>query len=282
MDYLDLLRKKAIETKSIVCVGLDPILEKIPIKGRPKEIITKFYLDILKEFIENNTLPAAVKPNIAFYEQYGFEGLEALQIIVKAYKENGIIVIVDAKRADIGKTSQAYATAMYDFWDFDAMTVAPYMGSDSVLPFIEYCKKGKGVYILNRTSNSGAIDIQDLNVDGVPLYIKITQKIIEWASSGTGAVIGATYPKELEKIARLFVDSGKKIPILIPGVGSQGGSAGEVVTALKNAGYDLSLARINSSSAINYAYLQQGTDDYAGAAVKELKKLNKEINFIVN
>ena len=280
LNYIELLRKKARETKSIVCVGLDPVLEKIPLKGSPKEVIIKFYLDILDAFIKNNVLPAAVKPNIAFYEQYGLEGLEALQEIAKAYKEKGFIVIVDAKRGDIGKTSEAYAKAMYDFWGFDAATVSPYMGSDSVLPFIGYCEEGRGVYILNKTSNIGAADVQDLKVEDKPLYMKIAEKIINWAKPGTGAVVGATYPKELEEIARVFVNSGKEMPLLIPGVGEQGGSAREVVNALKNAGVDLSLVRINSSSGINYAYLKEGTEDYAGSAVRALKKLNDEIGFL--
>ncbi len=279
MNYTELLKRKAEETKSIVCVGLDPILEKIPLKGSPKEVIVKFYLDLLNAFIKEKTFPGAVKPNIAFYEQYGFEGLYALQEIVKAYKKAGIIVICDAKRGDIGNTSNAYAKAMYDFWDFDAVTVVPYMGSDSVKPFIDYCEKGRGVYILNRTSNKGAVDLQDLKIDGIPLYMKTAEKIVEWAQPGTGAVVGATYPQELEQIANLFVKSKKEIPLLIPGVGTQGGSAKEVISALKNVNYNISLVRINSSSAINYAYQQQGTNDYTIAAVKALKQLDEEIAF---
>lgn len=282
MNYIELLKSKAKEANSIVCVGLDPVLEKIPIKGSPKEVITKFYIDILDRFVSENILPGAVKPNIAFYEQYGFQGLEALQEIVKESKKKGFIVIVDAKRADIGKTSEAYARSVYDFWNFDATTIAPYMGSDSVKPFIDYCDKGKGQYILNRTSNSGAVDMQDLKVGDKPLYIKTAEKIIEWAKPGTGAVIGATYPEELEEISKVFVNSGKEIPVLIPGVGSQGGSAQGVIKALKNSGANLSIARINSSSGINYAYLKENTEDYAGAAVRALKKLNEEIGIDFN
>jgi len=280
MNYIELLKAKTLETKSIVCVGLDPILEKIPLHGNTREIIVKFYLDILHAFLKEDVLPSAVKPNIAFYEQYGFDGLYALQEIVKAYKEKGIIVIVDAKRADIGNTSNAYAKAMYDFWNFDAVTLAPYMGQDSIKPFIDYCKKGRGVYILNRTSNPGARDIQDLKVDGVPVYIKTAEKIIEWAQPGTGAVVGATYPEDLEKISKLFVNSGKEIPLLIPGVGAQSGKAKEVVDALKRAKMDLSIVRINSSSGINYAYTKYATTDYASAAVRALKELNEEIGIL--
>ena len=280
MTFTDHLIKKSKETNSIVCMGLDPVLEKIPLKGTTEQVLVKFFQDILDAATSENTLPSIVKPNIAFYEQYGFEGLRALKKIITAYQKQDIPVLLDAKRADIGKTSAAYAKNLFDFWGADAITVAPYMGTDSVSPFIEYCKKDKGVYILARTSNKGAVDLQNLMVDKTPLYMKTAQKITEWSKdSGVGAVVGATYPKELEAISKLFVQSRKQIPLLIPGVGAQGGSAKEVVQALKNTKNNLSIHRINSSSAILYAYQKQDTDDYAGAAVKAIKQLNKEIDF---
>lgn len=280
MTFTDHLIKKSKETNSIVCMGLDPVLEKIPLKGTTEQVLVKFFQDILDAATSENTLPSIVKPNIAFYEQYGFEGLRALKKIITAYQKQDIPVLLDAKRADIGKTSAAYAKNLFDFWGADAITVAPYMGTDSVSPFIEYCKKDKGVYILARTSNKGAVDIQNLMVNKTPIYMKTAQKITEWSKdSGVGAVVGATYPKELEAISKLFVQSRKQIPLLIPGVGAQGGSAKEVVQALKNTKNNLSIHRINSSSAILYAYQKQDTDDYAGAAVKAIKQLNKEIDF---
>ena len=280
MTFTDHLIKKSKETNSIVCMGLDPVLEKIPLKGTTEQVLVKFFQDILDAATSENTLPSIVKPNIAFYEQYGFEGLRALKKIITAYQKQDIPVLLDAKRADIGKTSAAYAKNLFDFWGADAITVAPYMGTDSVSPFIEYCKKDKGVYILARTSNKGAVDLQNLMVDKTPIYMKTAQKITEWSKdSGVGAVVGATYPKELEAISKLFVQSRKQIPLLIPGVGAQGGSAKEVVQALKNTKNNLSIHRINSSSAILYAYQKQDTTDYAGAAVKAIKQLNKEIDF---
>ncbi len=282
MTFTDLLIKKSEETKSIVCAGLDPILEKIPIKGEPEQKLTKFFLDILDAATSQNAIPAIVKPNIAFYEQYGFEGLRALKKIIPAYQKKGIPVILDAKRADIGKTSAAYAKNLFGFWGADAITVAPYMGTDSVSPFIEYTKKDKGIYILARTSNKGAVDLQNLKVGSTPLYMKTAEKIVDWSeNSGVGAVVGATYPKELEAISKYFAGSKKQIPLLIPGVGAQGGSAKEVVDALKNTKNPLSIHRINSSSGIIYAYQKQDTDDYAGAAAKAIKQLNREIGFKV-
>ena len=277
MSFLEALKQRTEQTKSIVCVGLDPVLERIPIEsGDVKEKITKFYLDLLEAFV-SEAEPAIVKPNIAFYEQYGFEGLKALKEIINAYKEKGIPVLLDAKRGDIGKTSAAYEKSIFEFWDADAVTIAPYMGSDSVSPFLEYCSKGKGVYVLVRTSNKGARDLQDLKTPE-PVYMKTAEKLIDWHCNGIGAVVGATYPQELEQISEFFVKNGKEVPLLIPGVGSQGGSASDVVNALKKTNNKLALHRINSSSGINFAYEKQDTDDYAGAAAKALKKLNEEIN----
>jgi orotidine-5'-phosphate decarboxylase len=276
-DYTKLLKQKAEETNSIVCMGLDPVLKKIPLEGDPGEVITKFYLDILEAIKSEGVMPATAKPNIAFYAQYGFEGLKALKRIMEEYKKAGIQIILDAKRGDIGKTSAAYAKELFNFWQADAITVAPYMGSDSVEPFFEYCTNGRGVYMLVRTSNKGAVDMQDLEVDNIPIYMKVAKKLVEWHRPGVCAVVGATYPAELEKISKFFVESGKEVPLLIPGVGAQGGSALDVVAALKKTGNDIRIHRINSSSGINYAYEEKGTDDYAGAAVKAIKELNREI-----
>ena len=287
MNFIEQLRQKAEEHNSIVCMGMDPVLEKMPARSSIKKTISKFYLDILDAMKSEDVKPAMVKPNIAFYEQYGFDGLKALKSIIPKYQEAGIPVLMDAKRGDIGKTSAAYAKALFEFWGVDAVTVAPYMGSDSVGPFIEWCEKGKGVYILTRTSNVGAVDMQNLavtkgaSVSGAaittPIYMKTAEKLIEWHKPGVGSVIGATYLKELEDISSFFVNAGKQVPMLIPGVGAQGGTAQDVVAALRKTNNPLELHRINSSSGINYAYLEEKTDDYAGAAVRAIRKLNGEI-----
>ena len=278
MDYLS--RLKSAAENGIVCMGMDPVLDKIPVKGDSEESITGFFSEILDAMESEDVWPATVKPNYAFYAQYGFKGLRALRNVISMYKKADIMVLLDAKRGDIGKTSAAYAREAFEFWGADALTVAPYMGSDSVGPFIDWCEKGKGVYILNRTSNKGAVDIQDIDCGGEPLYMKTAKRIVDWSRPGTGVVIGATYPKELEQISSFFMGTGKQIPFLIPGVGSQGGTASEVVSALKKTENPLWLHRINSSSGITYAYKKQDTDDFAGAAVKEIARLNKEIGKI--
>ncbi len=277
MSYVDDLRERAKDVKSIVCMGMDPLIEKIPIDGDTRLVIEEFYLDILKEMDKRNSYPAVIKPNIAYFEQYGFSGLSALKTIISQYKSSGIPTLLDAKRGDIGKTSIAYAKSVFEFWDSDSVTIAPYMGTDSVEPFIQWCEKGKGVYILCRTSNKGATDLQDLKVDGIPVYMKIAENIIKWHIPGVGAVVGATYLEELEEISKFFVGSKKDVPLLIPGVGSQGGNAREVVEVLKKTWNDIHIHRINSSSGINYAFVEKGTSDYAKAAVDALETLNKEI-----
>lgn len=281
MSYVDDLRERAKEVNSIVCMGMDPVIEKIPIKGDLRQVIEEFYLDILKEMNKRDLYPAIIKPNIAYFEQYGFDGLYALKTIIGQYRSSGISTLLDAKRGDIGKTSTAYAKSVFGFWDSDAVTIAPYMGADSVGPFIEWCEKEKGVYILCRTSNKGAADLQDLKVDGVPVYMKLAGNIIQWHKPGVGAVVGATCLDELEEISRFFVESKKDVPLLIPGVGSQGGSAGEVIEVLKKTNNDILIHRINSSSGINYAYMKKSTTDYAKAAVDALETLNKEIGTLV-
>ncbi|MBD3312812.1 orotidine-5'-phosphate decarboxylase [Candidatus Woesearchaeota archaeon] len=280
MNYTEKLAKAANDNASIVCAGFDPDLDKIPLEGQPGEVIPRFFSALLDAFDGEDAKPGIIKPNSAFYEQYGIEGWQAMKKVIDDCKVRGYPVILDAKRADIGNTSRAYANAVYKFLNVDALTVAPYMGSDSVEPFLEYSDKGKGAYILLRTSNKGAVDLQDLKVGEQPVFMEVAGSIIRWHKPGTGAVVGATYPEELEKISEFFVSSGKRVPLLIPGVGAQGGSASEVVNALKVSGNDLLIHRINSSRGLIYAYQKDGEnkDDFAGAAAKVVREMNKEID----
>jgi len=276
MVYLEELKQKAESTGNILCMGIDPVIDKIPYKDSPGKAISKFYLELLDAIEGEDVSFPTIKPNIAFFEQYDFEGLLALKKIIKEYKEKGFQVILDAKRGDIGKTAKAYANAVFNVWKADAVTVHPYLGYDSVGPFLDY--NDKGVYVLNRTSNKSAIELQDLKVDDIPVYEKVSNLIIDWHSPGLGCVIGATYPKELEHLSTKFVNSKKQVPMLIPGVGAQGGSASDVVSILKKTNNPLWLHRVNSSSGISYAYLKQDSDDFTGCAVKEIKKLAKELS----
>jgi len=277
MNYLNLLNASAERFNSIISLGLDPMLGEIPVKlGTIKETIISFFESILNEIIHKGIYPAAIKPNYAFYAQYGIEGIEALISIIELFKHEGFPVILDAKRGDIGKTSEAYSKEAFDFFKADALTLSPYMGFDSINPFIKN-NPDKGYYILNKTSNKGSEDIQDLEIGGIPLYIHVSQKIIDWYHPGIGAVVGATYPKELELIVDTFIQSNMNIPLLIPGIGSQGGNVKEVVKALKRFP-DINIHRINSSSGIIYAYKRHKDVGFAEAAVRALRILNEEVS----
>jgi orotidine-5'-phosphate decarboxylase len=295
VNYKEILIDVALRNHSLICMGADPILERIPTrKSSIEERIFCFYEDIIHAILNEKASVSALKPNYAFYAQYGFEGLRALKRLIEFAKTVGLPVILDVKRGDIGKTSEAYTREVFDFFAADSVTVSPYMGSDSISPFINRSKKeGKGVYILARTSNFGAKDFQDLVTnDGKAIFHKVVEKIALWSKNGNGnigAVVGATSPIELAQIARLIAITENTVPLLIPGVGTQGGSVNDVISNLvnawKEAGLDfktvktnLLISRINSSSGINYAYEKMGISDYSKAAVEAVKILNNEVD----
>jgi orotidine-5'-phosphate decarboxylase len=255
---------------------MDPVIEDIPLTGDPKTVIVAFYEEILNKILQKKIFPSAVKPNYAFYAQYGIPGIEALQTVIAIFKKEGFPVILDVKRGDIDKTAAAYAREAFGVFQADSVTLAPYMGFDSIQPFIQQFPD-KGYYILTKTSNKSSIDLQDILVGEEPLFLHVAKKIIEWYQPGIGSVVGATYPEQLSRIITLYTRSGKDIPLLIPGIGAQGGSISEVMSILK--GYsDIKLCRINSSSGINYAYKKYNKLHYAEAAVTALKELNDSIN----
>ena len=282
-NYLELLESSARERQSIVCMGLDPDISQMPesmMLPREEKIIT-FYAQIIDAALAEKQSISALKPNYAFFAQYGFDGLRALKTLIERYSGK-LPIILDAKRGDIGKSSEAYANEVFNFWGADATTISPYMGYDSVLPFIERCKTNKGAYVLCRTSNSGAADFQSLRTeDNKQLFMEVAAKIEKWHFPGLGAVMGATALDELESMMWLFYDSHKLLPLLVPGVGAQGASAADTVKVLRSVWSEiLPLHRINSSSAITYAYKKSGTTDFVGAALAEIAKMNSEIGKI--
>ncbi len=269
MNYKEKLIRGTEISGSIVCMGLDPVIEHLPGGGPEiKENIVSFFKALFREMAKERVLPGAFKPNIGFYHcldrprEGQFHGSEALSGVLDMIDEffPGIPVILDYKRGDIVRSSRNYAVEGFSAWGCDAVTVAPYMGSDSVFPFLEEAQSGgNGVYILNRTSNPGAAELQDLPMEkgGLPLYMKTAEKIAGWAEQfpGTGAVVGATSLPELEAVSGYYVS--REIPLLIPGVGGQGGDAGEVAAVLKKNSYPLRLVRINSSSGITHPWVKE-------------------------
>ncbi|MFA5077193.1 MAG: orotidine-5'-phosphate decarboxylase [Candidatus Micrarchaeia archaeon] len=249
---------------TLLCFGIDPVLEKMKCEGGDaKEKIENYYFPIADLLLAENQI-VSIKPNYAYFAQYGFEGLHALKSIIERYKGK-LEIILDAKRGDIGKSSEAYAKEAFDFWNADALTVSPYMGSDSIKPFL---REGKPIYVLCRTSNPGAADFQE---KGSPqLYELVAQKALEWK---TGLVVGAT-SDSIKKISSITKG---QIPFLIPGIGAQGGDLESVLAAIKQRPH---IHRINASSSIAFAW-EKGKSAPEKAALEEAKKLNSQIGKIL-
>jgi len=273
MDFMECCKQRFKQYNTVLCMGMDPVIEKIPVgdKSKIEKTITDFYISLLENF---HKMTLAIKPNIAFYEQYGLDGIKALKNIISKAEELEVPVILDAKRGDIGNTAKAYAKAAFDELKADAVTLSPYLGEDSLTPFFEY--SDKGFFILDRTSNKGGSDFQSLKIDKrEELFIEVANKIVWWNkkySNSIGAVAGATHLEELKRISSIFAKN-DFLPILIPGVGRQGGSLEEVMNILRSYNYPLFKVFINSSSKINYAYLDHPGKDYLEASSIEINKM---------
>jgi orotidine-5'-phosphate decarboxylase len=296
MDYGELLMISAQKAASIICLGLDPIPEALPEPYREKGIegALPFFEELFDYFEKERICPGAFKANLSFFAchdrplQGDFAGSMTLAAVIAALRARfpHIPLILDFKRGDIAAASANYAKEGFTCWGADAVTVSPFMGSDSVAPFLEYCTEGRGVYLLNRNSNEGAKDFQDLESlrggSKKPLYMAIAEKIADWADgkAGIGAVVGATSMAQLGEIAHYYASH--RLPLLIPGVGAQGASAEETAASLRQAGYDLSLVRINSSSGITHPWHRAGErapGKWQAACAGELQRLNRAINF---
>ncbi len=273
MNFTERLLEGFDRTSSIVCVGLDPVVTRMPLAEPDNEEKIVRYFASLVDAMASQGLVHTVKPNYAFFAQYGFPGLRALKEIIELCQENNMIVILDAKRGDIGATSEAYAKEAFEFFEADAVTVSPYMGRDSIEPFLKYCDRGKGVYVLAKTSNPGSRDFEDLQCDGQAIYAHVVEKFCDPLVDGTGFVVGATHPNELKGIQEML--AGKRVPLLIPGIGAQGASVKDTLAALGTS--DIGLHRINSSSAIIYAHEKAGKN-YVDAALEAIKRLHEEIH----
>ncbi len=218
---------RAQSVNSLVCVGLDPQIGALPERYRGEE--TPQFAWNRAVIDSTHTYVAAYKPNVAFYEERGVQGLRELQLTVEYIRERhpGIFTICDAKRADIGHTNAAYAAAIFDRMGFDAVTLHPYLGREALTPFLE--RADKASIILCRTSNPGAGELQDLIVEGRPLWRIVAEKVSrEWNTLGNlMLVVGATYPNELRQIRNIAGD----LTFLVPGVGAQGGNVQAAVEA---------------------------------------------------
>ncbi len=285
-SYSDRLNQRIILRKTPALVGIDPRWESLPeslrreAMGKPGdcydqtawafEAFSKHLIDIVSPLVP------AIKPQIAFYEQLGVPGLTALRSVIEYARRAGLIVIADAKRGDIGTTAEAYAAAWLAGEDptaaafaADALTINPYLGTDSLEPFVKLAeKRGGGLYVLVRTSNPGAADFQDRKSEGVPLYSTVAATV-ERLSHATrsaddsyglvGAVVGATWPTQLTELRQQM----PSVPFLIPGYGAQGGTSSDAAGAFHSNGFG---AVVNSSRGINFAWQRKPYNEQFGEA----------------
>ncbi len=257
-------------SRSLVCVGLDPDPTMMPLKD-----VAAFNRAIVDA---THDLVGAYKPNLAFYEALGLDGWNALESTVQHIRDvaPGVILLGDGKRGDIGNTATAYAKGMFEYWGFDAVTINAYCGRDGVEPFLEY--SDRGVFVLCRSSNPGAVDLQDLVVSpgadsARPLYQQVALQVGEWDRHGNaGLVLGATYPEQIREVRALCPD----MPFLIPGIGPQEGALEE---AVRN-GVTAQGRRILVNSSRGITYASRG-EDFAEAARKATADLRDAINAVL-
>jgi orotidine-5'-phosphate decarboxylase len=258
----------ANQAGKFICIGLDTDPKKLPSSLlKEKDPVYSFNRQIIEE---TSGYAAAYKLNFAFYETSGSSGFNALKKTIELIPEN-ILIIGDAKRGDIGNTSSMYADSVFNWFKCDSVTINPYMGSDSVQPFLEY--NDKLIFILALTSNPGAQDFEKLKLsDGSFLFQKVIEKVSSWNSGNCGIVFGATKTEEL----RDNIDLIGNLPVLLPGVGAQGGSLEEVVKVFRDKNR-LNFI-INASRGIIYKSMG---NDFAIAAKEELLSLNDAVQSIL-
>ena len=246
-NFVDKLRRASEANQSLLCIGLDPDPRLMPIDD-----IFEFNRAIIDA---THDLVCCYKPNMAFYEAFGPPGLETLRRTLEHIPDD-IPVIGDAKRGDIGNTAKAYAASLFEYYGFDAVTANPYLGGDSLAPFLAYADRG--VLVLCRNSNPGAADFQLLTVsrdngEQRPLYMEVAARCNDWNVSGNvGLVVGATYPEELRRVRQQCPD----LPILLPGIGAQGGDLRASVTN----GLDSNGAGLIIASSRQVLYASKGAD----------------------
>jgi orotidine-5'-phosphate decarboxylase len=288
-SFADRLINQVRAKNSRSIVGLDPRVDQMPdfvARESACAAITEFHELVLEATAD---LIPAVKPQLAFYEQYGVPGMQAFENTVRAARRHGLLVIADGKRNDISSTAEAYANAYLgpDAFDCDAMTVTPYLGRDSLVPFAEACRKNdRGIFVVLKTSNPGSKDFEDqeLQSTGRPLYEKIAGVLNELGGgdmtgesgySSVGAVIGATFPEEGRRLRALM----PRAMILVPGYGAQGGSAKAAAECFNEDGLG---AVVSSSRGITYGFERDITREAFVREVREkTQRMVEEVNAAV-
>jgi orotidine-5'-phosphate decarboxylase len=287
--FSDRLDAAVRSKKSPLCVGIDPRLDKIPAdvrkaaNGDAADALLRFGLEIL-DLVGSKA--ACVKPNIAFFEAHGVAGLRAYAGILAGARARGVLAIGDVKRGDLGATAEAYAQghlAHGGEFEADAITVHAYMGGDSIAPLVDAAAKaGKGLFVLVRTSNPGAADLQDLESDGARVYERMAALVERWGAphrgrsglSLVGAVVGATWPELAARLRTLLAAT----PFLVPGYGAQGASAKDVAAAFLPGGKG---AVVNASRSITFPAVAAGSP-WRDAVVAAAEAAREELRAAVH
>ncbi len=267
MSFKDRLLHASRTNRSLVCIGLDFEMDYVPTSIRELDHPIVAFNQAIIEATQD--LVCAYKPNIAFYEKHGERGWTSLRRTVELVPEE-IPVILDCKRGDIGTTARVYAEAYFEDLGVDAVTVTPYLGVDSIQAFTNY--EDRGVFVLCRSTNASAGEFQDLNVNGAPLFEHVARKAVkDWnGHDNIGLVAPGTQPKVLQQIRRI---AGPNVPLLVPGIGAQGGKVPDAVQNGANLRGEMIL--LNASRSILYA---SQNDDFAQAARHATQRLKDEIN----
>ena len=290
VNFADRLGEAVERKRSQLVVGLDPRLDLLPMELRGEGVLgraagasavarfCKGIVDAVGPYV------VAVKPQSAFFEALGSDGIRALEEVSDYARSSGLLVLLDAKRGDIGSTARAYAAAFLEPRNglgpiADAMTVSAYLGHDSVEPFLAACRRhGSGVFFLVRTSNAGAADVQDLTLsDGRPLWQYLAALVHEWGQplvgergmSSVGAVVGATYPRAVSEARRLMPQA----PMLLPGIGAQGATPADVARAFTSGPAS---ALVTASRSVIFAF-RDTDDDWRVAAANEAERLATQV-----
>lgn len=279
MNFADRLAEAARRKNSCAILGVDPQLDSKDFPGVPKSYtLARFCCEIVEACAP---LICAIKPQLAFYEARGLEGMRAFVEVVRTARRLGLIVIADAKRGDIGSTSAAYAEAFLGDGDFgcDAVTVNPYQGADSTMPFIARVPNGRGVLVLVKTSNPSSGEFQDVASDGIAMWERVAARVHGWGNdfigesgmSPVGAVLGATFPNHARR-ARILMPNAF---ILVPGYGAQGASAADAIAAARPDGTGII---VNASRSLMYAYRKAPNRSPAEAAVAAAAAMREDLN----
>lgn len=269
MNFQHKLDNIVDKNKSLVCIGLDPVMDKLPELIKQKE---HPFFEFNKAIIDStHDIVCCYKPNSAFYEALGEKGIAQLKMTFDYIKQNysEIPTILDAKRGDIGSTNEGYVKYAFDYIDADAITLHPYLGKEALEPFLKYTDKG--CVVLCKTSNPGAGELQDLSVGNELLYQVVAKKVVaEWNTNGNCLmVVGATYPEELANVRSIA----KEMTFLVPGIGTQRGDVEKIVKAGLNS--DKKGLIISASRSIIFAGSYESFADKSGT---EAEKLRNEIN----